>query len=260
MGRERILDEMVSWLDRKLGSRLVSVVLYGPNARGETIHSMGHFNLLLVVSTLSPATLQSLAVPIRWWLGKDQPWPRLLSPALIRDSLDAFPVEFLDLSRHRRVLHGEDPLADIDVDTTRLREQCERDLREKLMRLREGYVESGGAIRPLRRLLIASHTSFVPLWRACLHLLGCEVPSRDADVASRLRKQLEIEGDALEEVAALAAGGRATALAALFARYLDQLERIVTRVDRLIGQSAPDSPLGLSLSNWKWPMPLEATA
>lgn len=242
MGNEQLLQDMVSRLRRALGDDLVGVVLYGPRARGETVRDVGHLNLLIVASDLDPGTLEALGPPVRWWLGKDQPWPRLFSRELIRDSLDVYPVEFLDISRHHQVLHGEDPFLDVELDTSHLRLQCERDLREKLMRLREGYVECGGATRPLRRLLAASHTSFVPLWRACLHLLGCEAPAHDSEVISCLCERLELDGGALEEVGLLATGARTKEPAALFARYLHELSETVARVDRLVVQQEGYSP------------------
>jgi len=61
---------------------------------------------------------------------------------------------------------------------------CERELREKMMRLREAYVEHHGSARELRRLLVTSYTTFVALFRGCLHLLGGEVPLHNDEVVS----------------------------------------------------------------------------
>jgi hypothetical protein len=156
MQDERLLQHMVSQLGQALDSELVGAVLYGPRVREHTMAGPGPLNLMIVTSDLDPDTLASLSSPVRWWLGKGQPWPRLFSRALIRDSVDVFPVEFLDLSRHRKILCGEDPLLGIEVNESHLRLQCERDLREKLMRLREGYVECGGSVRELHKLMATS--------------------------------------------------------------------------------------------------------
>lgn len=241
MGNNEQLKSMVARLRKALDARLISVVLYGPKARGETVRAVGHLNLLIITRDLEPGTLQALAPPVRWWLSKGQPWPRMFTESLIRDSLDVYPVEFLDISEHHQIVFGADPLAGIEVDTRHLRHQCERELREKMMRLREGYVECSGASRSLRRLLVASHTSLVPLWRACLRLLGDQTPAQDA-AARRLCERLELAGDALEEVGSLAAGERTGAPAALFVRYLEQLDAIVARIDRLVIHPQGDTP------------------
>src|SRR5690349_10830867 len=144
MEHEPIERQMVDRLREALGDRLVSVVLHGPAARDDEYrHGDGAF-LLVVAADLEPETLRQLAAPIRWWLRRGQPWPRLFTPAQLTDATDVFPVELLEIARHHRVLHGVDPLAGFAVDHTRLRLQCERELRERLMRLCEGYVEADG--------------------------------------------------------------------------------------------------------------------
>lgn len=242
MKDKQLLEDMVARLRKELGEQLESVVLYGPGARGQQAHGIGHLNLLIVATELNASTLKSLGGPIRWWLAKNQPWPRLFTQSLIFDALDVFPVEFLDILHSRNLLHGEDPLAGITLDTSHLRLQCERDLREKLMRLREGFVECGGGSRPLHELLAVSHTSLTPLWRACLYLLG-EGTRADADeVTSSLCARLGIASGALEEVGLIANGGRSKDPTALFTRYLDQLSEIVARVDQFVVHQERPSP------------------
>ncbi len=236
MQHERLIEKMVSRLQSDLGDRLSSVVLYGPGARGDQYSEVGRVNLMIVLADLEPATLVRCSDAVLWWLKKDQPWPRLFSPELIRDALDVFPIEFLDIARHRHVLVGNDPLADIEVPLEQLRLQCERELREKLMRLREGYVEAHGRSRPLRQLLAASYPSFVILFRGCLHLLGVTVPTPDANVAATLCQRLELDLAPFEAVARIAGGDDGEGdLEDLFERYYRELTRVVARVDQLVG-------------------------
>ena len=137
-----ILSEMVERLRQAAGARLRGVVLYGSAARGDYHGETSDFNLLVVLDDLEPATLETLHDPFARWERKRQPIPRVFSPALIADAADVFPIELLDIADHHVVLHGEDPMAGLEVHTDHLRLQCERELREKLMRLREAYVET----------------------------------------------------------------------------------------------------------------------
>jgi hypothetical protein len=228
---------MVDRLCEALGHRLVSVVLYGPEAHGDH-YRVADLHLLVVTEDLEPETLALLADPVRWWLRRDQAWPRLFTPELLRDAADVYPVELLDLGRHRRVLIGEDPLAGIEVDPGLLRLQCERELREKLMRLREGFVDSRGRRRPLTRLLAASFASLAPVWRACLHLLGIDAPDHDRDAAALLCRRLDLDATPFDQVARVAAGHR-DADPDLFARYTGGLAAAVARIDRLLPQPLP---------------------
>lgn len=227
-----MLDEMVSRLSGALGERLVSVVLYGPQAHGDSYLAISQLNLMVVTSDLSTETLRMLGDPVHWWLKRRQPWPRLFSTDLIRDSVDIYPIEFLDITRHHRVLHGTDPLSGVQVEVAHLRLQCERELREKLMRLREGYVESRGKARALRALLAVSYPSFALVWRGCLHLVGAPVPLHDGEVAQALCARLELDPEPFEAVARVAEGGAVSDLDDAFARYERELASMVARIDR----------------------------
>jgi hypothetical protein len=233
MNREALVNEMVSRLTRAVGERLTSVLLYGPEVHGDLYREVEQLNLMVVLADLEPATLRPLGDPVHWWLAKGQPWPRLFSHDLIRDSLDVYPIEFLDITRHHRVLHGVDPLVAIETDAMHLRLQCERELREKLMRLREGYVECRGVARAQRRLLAASFVSFAAVWRGCLHLLGAAVPLHDTEVAEALCRRLELDVAPFAEVARIAAGTSSADADETFARYYRALTQMVARIDRL---------------------------
>ena len=148
-----VLDTMVAGLRAALGTDLSSVILYGSAARGDYAATTSDLNVLIVLNALTPATLERLHDPVRRWERKGQPAPRIFSSAMIRDSADVFPIEFLDLKVCRRVLFGDDPFTDLEIHTGHLRLQCERELREKMMRLREAYVEIHDAPKKLTKLL-----------------------------------------------------------------------------------------------------------
>jgi hypothetical protein len=167
-----------------------AVILYGPDEA----------HLIVVARDLEPATLRALAAPCRWWLDRAGVWPRLLTPQLIKNSLDVFPIEMLELSQRRRVLHGRDPFVDLEVSPAALRVQCERELREKLMRLREAYVEHHNE-RAMRGLLAASLASFTRIFRACLVLLGETPPLGDREVISAFCTKLDLDAAPFHAVA-----------------------------------------------------------
>lgn len=242
MKTEALLGEMVSRLTRSLGERLDTVVLYGPEAHGDTYRGIAQLNLMIIVADLEPDTLRLLGEPVQWWLGKGQPWPRFFTEALIRDSLDVYPIELSDIARYHRVLHGRDVVSGLSVERAHLRIQCERELREKLMRLREGYVEARGATRPLRRLLAASFASFAPVWRGCLHLLGAPVPAHDGEAAAALCGRLDLDAAPFAAVGRIAGGESEGDVLDIYARYQRELTAMVARVDRLVIEERGESP------------------
>jgi len=68
--------------------------------------------------------------------------PRILAPEFAARSRDVFPIELLDISDFHVVLHGAGPGDLSKVDHEHLRMQCEREIREKLMRLHERTARS----------------------------------------------------------------------------------------------------------------------
>src|SRR5262245_37739958 len=177
------LRALLDGLQLALGARLESVVLYGSAARGDWRQGTSDLNVAVVTAALDAATLQALTKPVLEWVKGRQTPPRLLTRAILAASLDVFPVELLDLRTHHVVLHGTSPFAGLVIRTEALRVQCERELREKLMRLREGYVTAHASKGALRDLLVDSYTSFIALFRGCLHLLGAPVPGDAVEAA-----------------------------------------------------------------------------
>jgi len=228
-----VLRGAVESLVGAAGGRLKSVVLYGSAARGDYQERTSDFNLALVLDRLDPATLEALSPAIAAWTRRGQPPPRLLSPEIIAEAGDVFPIEMLDIRASHVVLHGEDPFAALAVRRDHLRLQCERELREKLMRLREGYVECHASRGRLRRLLTDSYTTFTALFRGCLHLLGEAPPAHNAEVVAAFCARAGIDAAPFQQVDRLKRGEAVNGdLKPLFSRYYHALTEAVRRVDR----------------------------
>ena len=209
-----------------------SIVLYGPAAHGDD-YDDASFNVLIVLETVDLASLRAVAAPIARWLKKGRPMPRLFSPKLLQGASDVFPIELLDIADHHVVLHGEDPLTRLQVSTDHLRLQCERELREKLLRLEEGFLEAEGRDKRLRELIGASYLSFALVFRGCLRLLGAPPPKKSADVHRELCRRAGLDAEPFDAAERLERGERPSDVAALFARYYAELQKLVEHVDSI---------------------------
>ena len=228
------LKEMVERLAAALGARLTSVVLYGSAARGDYQEGKSDLNLVVVADDLDPRLLEALAGPVAWWTKKGHHVPVLLTRALLADSLDVFPIEALDIRTHHVVLHGPDLFADLVVRVEPLRLQCEREFREKLIRLREGYMEAHGSPAALERLLTSSYTTFLALFRAGLHLVGgAAPPAAPAEVAAAFCARAGIDPAPFDAVDHLRRGEASPGLdrKTLFSTYYQQLTRAAGVLD-----------------------------
>ena len=229
-----VLKTFLEELSKAAGPRLKSVVLYGSAARGDFVRKTSDLNLIVVVEPLDPATLEALAPCVRRFTQRGNPVPRLFSPALISASADSFPIEFLEIRTSRLVLSGAAPFAGVDIRRECLRLQCEREIKEKLMRLREGYLLCHDHPRELRRLLTGSYPAFAALFRGALHLMGRQVPASSAEVIAAFCEAAGLDRAPFDEVARLRQGQDATGdPKRIFAGYHDQLTRAAHHVDRL---------------------------
>ena len=60
----------------------------------------------------------------------------------IVNARDVFPIEFLNISKHHKIVNGEDVLKDITITKANLRRQLEFEFRSKLIHLRRAYLRS----------------------------------------------------------------------------------------------------------------------
>lgn len=227
------LKEMVQRLTAALGPRLDSVVLYGSAARGDFQKRSSDLNLAIVADSLETRVLEALSGPVAFWVRKGHPVPTLLTRALLADSLDVFPIEALDIRAHHKVLHGSDPFAGLAVRVEPLRLQCEREFREKLMRLREGYLDAHGSNRALQRLLVGSFTTFGALFRAGLTLVGETPPAETGAVAAAFSARAGLDPAPFDAIDRLRRGEAAASMdmKTLFSAYYEQLTRAAGVLD-----------------------------
>lgn len=229
-----VLQAFLRELSEAAGPRLKSVVLYGSAARGDFHPKASDLNLIVVLDPLDPATLEAVAPCFRRFTKAGHPVPRLFSPGLIAASADSFPIEFLEIRSSRLVLAGADPFASVEIRRECLRLQCERELKEKLMRLREGYLLCHDNPKELRRLLAESYPAFAALFRGGLHLMRREVPASSAAVMAAFCEAAGLESTPFDEVARLRQGDGTTGdPKRIFAGYHDRLTRAAHHVDRL---------------------------
>ncbi len=228
-----LLSAFVDRLESALGDKLLAVILYGSAARGDFHERSSDFNVLIELSDLELDSLAMLGDPISWWLRRRQPMPRMFSPAMIAEASDVFPIEFLDISEHHVVLFGKDPFADLEIHTDHLRIQCERELREKMMRVREAFVEARGKSRRLTRLLAESYPAFIAIFRGCLHLERREIPAHNTEVVRAFCELAGIESRPFIELEELLDEDRDPPdPEELFFRYYRELTRAVTTISR----------------------------
>lgn len=233
---EKVLNELVSKLQKTYGERLVSVVLYGSAAIGDHTGRYSDINIFCVLGAVTPRELAEAEPIFRWWRAKDNPSPLLMSEEEVRTSTDCFPIEFHDIRERHRILYGKDVVADLEIDESFYRAQVEYQLRAKLLRLRQ---KGAGVMHDrelLLKLLADSVSTFCVLARHALRLHGHETRWPKREVIELAGVHAGIDPAPFNALLDLREGKikpRALDPAPLYEGYLREIQRVVDYVDRL---------------------------
>ena len=207
------LKPLAADLQRIFGTRLLSLVAYGPPDHPDGAHT------LALVDRLDFQDLTACAPRTSDWRRAGAAVPLLLSREEFLRTLDVFPVEYGSIIANHQLVAGQNVLATMHVAEADRRRGCELQTKSHLIHLREGYVETGGDPGRVARLLAAS----APGLRALMENLE----QLDSEAAARAGLTPEL----VREVAA----ANSTSIAdpsPLLARYLTAVERLWQEVDR----------------------------
>ena len=160
--------------------------------------------------------------------------PLIMTPDYIQRSLDVFPVEFLNFKMIHETLYGEDILNDIEIDLSDLRHQCEREIKTKLIGLRQGYISSEGDIKIIAENIMSYITGYIPLFRGIIFLMGKEPPVKKQEVLTDLSANTGINMDILKKVFDIKKGALKLSkheIDTVFEEYYKTTEEISKKID-----------------------------
>lgn len=190
------LDEVLAEYQQPLHS----VVITGSALTADFDSKLSDINSVFVLKQMDLQFLSVLAPLGKKYGKKGIAAPLIMTPDYIKRSLDVFPIEFLNLKQlHHKVL-GEDIFRDIEIRRSDLRYQCERELKSKLMGLRQAYIRSAGDRKVLSENIIASIPAYISLFRAIIFLLGKEPPINNSEVLATLHELTKIDTGAFQAV------------------------------------------------------------
>ena len=171
---DKLLRQLVEKLKAAQGKSLVSVILYGSAAGGDHHAAYSDLNVFCVLTAVTAKELAASEPIFHWWRELHNPAPLLMSVEEVRESTDCFPIEFMDMRERRRVLYGEDVVANLVIEEVFYRAQVEHDLMAKLLRLRQKAAGVLSDNELLLRLMADSVSTFCILGRHAQRLAGVE--------------------------------------------------------------------------------------
>lgn len=233
---EEIFGEFSQDYQTAYGSELVSIILYGSGARGEYIPKKSDINFLIVLSASGIEQLDKALDLIPKWRKRAVAVPLFLTKPYIASALDAYPIEFLDMKTHHRLVFGEDVLNDLQIDKTHLRLQIERELRGKLLALRQGFLSTGHDRDSLRAMLAGTVSTFAAIFEALLFLKGVELPALKAQLLEKTVQTFGLEDSVFIQILNIKNGqwhGSRVQLQEIAKDWIKQIKRLIEIVDKM---------------------------
>ncbi|MDD5091194.1 MAG: hypothetical protein PHQ23_09775 [Candidatus Wallbacteria bacterium] len=219
---------IVKPLADRLDSGLSSVILYGSSAAGTAEEHAGEHDFLILVSTMTASTASS----IRDWVISLPKNIRIryvvMTATEFLQSADVFPVEYSSIRNCYRILHGNDFVAEIDLDPSNLRHQIEYELRAKKQRFISDLIDLGIKDKDLKRSLSCIANSWFVLGSAALVL---DEPPADngSDPLLKWLGLSETDRDFLHTVAR----GDFQPTEGMVDRLLNLFNRLISKVDEI---------------------------
>jgi len=176
---------------------IISINVYGSAVGSDYVKGKSDINTLVVFKDLEFTDLKKSLKLISGGISKKITAPLFLTRRHIETSLDVFPVEFLDLKDAHVLLYGEDILSQLDITDSNLRFVCEQQIKGKLIRLRQAYLEVGLKKKGIEALLKESFRSLMPIFRNCLRLKGVTPPLEKEKILIEVSKNFGMDSETL---------------------------------------------------------------
>jgi hypothetical protein len=224
-------------LARLAGARLHSLYLVGSAVTADWVAGRSDVNSLLVLREADLAVLEAIAPLGRRFHGSGIAPPLVMDTAYVRDSLDVFPMEFLDLRHIHVTVLGEDLLAGLAIERADLRRQCEFEVKSRLVGLQQRYLRALGEPKALAEALVHFIAGYQPLARGVLVLLERQPPVAPGEVFAALTAAAGPDAGVFAEMHHLKKQGvklDAAAARDLFRRCYRATERLGRLLDDLV--------------------------
>ena len=235
---KEIFPDIIDDYKGLFGDDLVSIILYGSAAGRDYRPGKSDINFMIVLSEEGIERIDQAFKVVEAWQKRKVAIPLFLTELYVESSLDVFPIEYLNFQRNHALVYGKDILKDLSFDRELVRLQCEREIKGKLLLLREAFMETGGKGKALRGVIAQSIQTFIAIFDALLFFKEMEIPKDRREVVSltcnafhldagRFQKLLDLKEEKIKP--------DESETRSLFQGYLKEVRKLSKIVDTLGG-------------------------
>ncbi len=190
------LDEILAGWQKAIHS----VHIVGSALTADYDPNVSDVNSVIVLHAMNLKFLSFLAPMGKKYGKKRVAAPLIMTPRYIDQSLDVFPIEFLNIQLVHHTLVGDDIFRNLGITPSDLRRECERELKVRLIGLRQGYISARGDRKILARDFAAAFAGYMPLFKAIIVLLGKTVPQSNPAILDRLAAAANVDTGVFHQV------------------------------------------------------------
>ncbi|MBN1662012.1 MAG: nucleotidyltransferase domain-containing protein [Deltaproteobacteria bacterium] len=229
-----IFPEITEDFKHVFGEDLVSVILYGSGARGDYVPGKSDINLLIILSRPFVDVLDRTVDAVGKWKKRNVAVPLFMTKPFVLSSVDAYPVEFLNMKLNHIVVYGESVLDDLEFNPTHLRLQLEREFKGKVLHLQTGFLETQGKPKKIRELIKISFNAMIALFNAILYLKNIDIPRDKRRIIKALADAYPINPSVFLKCAEVKEGTdhySSAEIDAVFRNYLQEISELSGFID-----------------------------
>lgn len=218
------------------GNNILSIAVYGSATGKDFSPRTSDINVAVIFDKLDFSDLKSSLKLISHGIPQKITAPLFLTRKHVNTSQDVFPIEFLDMKESSILVYGEDILGNLQINDRNLRLQCESQIKGKLIRIRQAYLEIGLKGKGIEALLKNSLNSLIPIFRNLLRLKGKVPPVDKEEILKQLAEEFSIESDVFLTIFRDKREDERIGLhdvEVFFEKYLTEIQKLAITVDVL---------------------------
>ncbi len=181
-----------------------SIYLYGDVVTDDYVPKQSTIQALILFDSFHFPRAKELQPLVKPHLKNGVIAPLCLSVETLERSTDTFPLEFIEIKEKHLHVYGEtNRVQDLRIPMEYLRLKIEEQIKGKLIRLREMYMETGDQPKVLLEILTGALVDLVPVLRNLLRFLDEEAeqpPKVTKDVIAKLDENTDFSIDVLRTV------------------------------------------------------------
>ena len=235
---KEIFEEIIDDYKGVFGDDLKGIILYGSAAGESYIRGKSDINFMILLSEDGIENLDRAFKTVAKWRKRKVATPLFLTTKYVATSLDVYPIEYLNLQANHILVFGRDILKELEFNPDFVRLQCEREIKGKLLLLREAFLDTSGKKSALQEVISQSVPAFIAIFEALLYLQGRETPIDKREILRSTCELFDLDVvlfekliDIKEEKLKL---NEAT-MNTLFKAYLSEVRKLSKLVDALGG-------------------------